>query len=42
MLLQLETRQDLRLLSPVVLHREDLHNTNTETKAHLLGREVEK
>jgi len=41
-LLQLETRQDLRLLSPVVLHGEDLHNTNTEKRVHLLELEVEK
>jgi len=27
-LLQLGTRQDLRLLSPVVLHGEDLHDAN--------------
>ncbi len=29
-LVQLTTRQDLQLLSPVALHGQDLHNTNTE------------
>lgn len=39
--LQLGTRQDLRLLSPAVLHGEDLHDANTEKGVDLLELEEE-